>query len=346
MIIRHQNQLYAFFLLGFLALQQSCGTSTALKPAPQGSTEGISTTKETGIPEPEQHHAKRPKVFTDAEQKERLPESILARPEKESASPRLNYDTVLLTRASGTLITAGWQYRLNRQRQVVGFEFSNRGGNRILPRGYDAERNLLFTRDFQFYFDDRARQDIHVSISDWAPSHDGQFKLSELMNSVMYFFPRNYLPAIRRSGERTIVTLPTGEEVEFDGKTHEIRGGVFSEQPVDLNPDKRARKFPGINYLGKGVIVRVNSQGTDPRLGTVATIITGSPASDCAKGNGCDQCQVSSKELWEQSGAVRFKFSTDTEFDRYLLSRCGFGLPKKDNRIVASPLSGLEEQKR
>src|SRR5437667_1143287 len=75
---------------------------------------------------------------------------------------------------------------------------------------------------------------------------DGQFRLSELMNSVMYFFPRTYVPAIRKGGERVVVTLPTGEEIEFDSKTNEIVGGVFSEEPVDLNPDKHARKFPGI----------------------------------------------------------------------------------------------------
>jgi len=35
---------------------------------------------------------------------------------------------------------------------------------------------------------------------------------------------------------------------------------------------------------------------------------------------------VPAKELWEQKGAVRFKFSTDEEFDRYLRARCGFSL--------------------
>ena len=123
---------------------------------------------------------------------------------------------------------------------------------------------MLFTRDFQFRFDDRARQDIQLFISDWAPSRDKQFRLSELMNSVLHFFPRNYLPAIFGSEARYIVTLPTGEQVEFDAKTREILGGVFSETAVDLNPDRAARKFPGVNYLGKGVVVRANSRGTRP----------------------------------------------------------------------------------
>jgi hypothetical protein len=159
------------------------------------------------------------------------------------------------------------------------------------------------------------------------------------MNSVLHFFPRDYLPAIVNINGRTIITLPTGEEVEFDAKTHEVSGGVFSEAPVDLNPNKASRKFPGITYTGKGVVVRANSRGADPRLAAMATVTTGSPASDCAKQTGCDQCQVPAKELWNQTGGVRFKFPTDEEFDRYLRSRCGFGVPKNGPHFVtASPI--------
>ena len=62
-------------------------------------------------------------------------------------------------------------------------------------------------------------------ISDWVPSRDRVFRLSELMNRLMYFFPRSYLPAIANAGDRNIVTLPTGEEVEFNAITTEILGG-------------------------------------------------------------------------------------------------------------------------
>src|SRR5919108_1741084 len=328
MIVR-SSQLSVFLLLASLAFQLSCGTHSSLqRPPPEqvyrlGEAE-VTGNRNTEVTEAEQDSAKLPESSAGTVEKELLPESVLGLPEKEMASPLVKYDTVVLGRAS----EVGWQYRQNTQRQIVGFEFSNRGGNQILPLRYEIEKNLLFTRDFQFRFDDRARQDIHLSISDWAPSRDNQFKLSELMNSVMHFFPRHYLPAIVSSGKRIIVTLPTGETVDFDAKTHEIVAGAFSEAPVDLAPDKVARKFPGITYLDKGVVVRANSRGTDPRLGTIATITTGSPASDCTKAAGCGQCQVPSKELWEQNGAVRFKFSTDVEFDRYLLLRCGFGLPK------------------
>jgi hypothetical protein len=153
------------------------------------------------------------------------------------------------------------------------------------------------------------------------------------MNTVMHFFPRTFVPAIARTDGRTIVTLPTGETVEFDGQTHEVLSGALAETPVDLSPDKTARRFPSISYIGKGVVVRADSRGTDPRLGTMATITTGSPAADC-EGGACSQCRVPSKELWEQTGATRFRFPSDMDFDRYLLSRCGFGLPKRGDEFL------------
>jgi len=325
---------YTFLFLVLVAFQQSCRTgpvapapqraSEAEKAQPTGKSDAQTKSESTQI---DQERSKDPKLSIESKRIERLPESIVGAPGRELASLKIAYDTVLMERASQLPIPAGWQYRKDRQGQIVGFEFSNRGGNGILPPRYDIGKNLLFTRDFQFRFDDRARQDIQLFISDWAPSRDKQFRLSGLMNSIFHFFPRNYLPAIVGSGARYVVTLPTGEQVEFDAKTREILGGVFSETAVDLNPDRAARKFPGVNYVGKGVVVRANARGTDPRMGNTATITTGTPATDCEKGIACSQCQVPSKELWHQNGAVRFKFSTDQEFDRYLLSRCGFGLP-------------------
>jgi len=161
-----------------------------------------------------------------------------------------------------------------------------------------------------------------------------------LMHRLMHFFPRRYLPAIVNAGENHIVTLPTGEEVRFDAVTKEIRGGVFTESPVDLSPDRTDRMYPTVTYQGQGVLVRADARGADPRLGTTATISAGTPPSSCDKPSGCRQCEVPSKELWEQVGAVRFKFQTDPEFDRYLTARCGFGLPRLGTEFaVTAPQS-------
>jgi hypothetical protein len=326
-------------VLSLLAFQQSCGTHTASHvPVPDGASppvEAESAGLEAVAPEwaeSKQETSKLPEELVEAPQPV-LPESVLTRPEKDLRPPVLRYDTVLLARALEPPLDPGWQYRADQESKIVGFEFSNHGGNRILPRRYNIDKREFYTRDFQFRFDDRARQDIHLSVSDWAPSRDREFRLSELMNTVMHFFPRTFLPAIARADGRVIVTLPTGETVEFDDRTHEVLGGVLVESPVDLNPDKTARRFPAVSYVGKGVIVRADSRGRDPRLGTMATITTGLPAADC-QGSACSQCRVPSKELWEQTGANRFRFPSDMEFDRYLLSRCGFGLPKSGGQFM------------
>lgn len=257
-----------------------------------------------------------------------LPESVIAAPEKDVAAGRVEYNTVISSRTVDPVRKTTWRYRVTRQGKLVGFEFSNHGGNQILPLRRDAVKNQFFARDFQFRFDERARQDIHLMVSDWAPSRDRVFRLSELMNSVMLFFPRTYLPAIVHWRDRNIVTLPTGEEVAFDAVTHEIIAGVFSEAPVDLNPDRTSRNFPKVEYHGKGVAIRADSRGADPRMGGTTLITTGAPVENCDKGFLCSRCEVPSKELWEQSGAARFRFATDPEFDRYLMARCGFALPR------------------
>jgi hypothetical protein len=324
-----RSRLCAFLILTLLALQQSCGTQSVPGLEPASPPEAKLSTGREAEPQVE---AKReagnvslPSI--DPIPRQIFPESVLGAPDKDLAYAGIRYDTVVLMRTAAAPAYSLWEYRKNPQGQIVGFEFSNRGGNRILPDRYNIDKNLFFARDFQYHFDDRARQDIHLFVSDWAPSRDRQFRLSELMNSVIHFFPRSYVPAVETTGGRMVVTLPTGEAVEFDAGTHEIVGGVFSETPVDLNPDKAVRKFAGVHYTGRGLVVRANARGSDPRLGTTATITTGATLLN-SKETSFNQCQVPASELWEQKGAVRFRFATDEEFDRYLLARCGFGIPK------------------
>jgi hypothetical protein len=319
--------LTSLAVVPIMACQQTPFPSSPVAEAPQESPspEAALPVEIAKLPEKEPEFA--PKVAKAAIPR-LLPESILAAPQGDLASARLQYNTVLSTRTGHTAQKSSWQYRHTRDGTIFGFELSNHGGNRVLPPRRDATKNQFFTRDFQFRFDERARQDIQLLVTDWVASRDRQFRLSETMNSQIHFFPRSFLPAIVNSNGRTIVTLPTGEEVEFDAHTNEIIAGVLSEGPVDLNPDGDKRSYPAISYSGTGVIVRANARGSDPRLGTTATIITAEPITGCDKETPCNHCQVPSRELWEQSGAVRFKFATDRDFDRYLVARCQFGLPK------------------
>jgi hypothetical protein len=324
-----------------LAFLQSCGVSPPPQPAPPTPTdiadvetepfEHVDWTALAKLAHPAKESGTPPaNLPTQPSPPEVLPESVVSLPAADAVTTGLKYDTVVSQRAAPIPGSDGWQYRKNPRGQIVGFEFSNRGGNRILPERYDIGKNHHFTRDFQFRFDERARQDIHVSITDWTPSRDKQFRLSGLMNSVLLFFPRIFVPAIVADGANSVVTLPTGEKVKFDAKSHEIVSGVFAEAPVALN----APRFPAVEYVGSGVTVRANSRGNDPRIATVATITTGTPDPHCVKGQRCNQCQVPTGELWEQKGALRFKFPTDAEFDRYLRARCGFGLPPAPGALV------------
>jgi hypothetical protein len=339
-VIVGPTTLLTLLLLSILPFIHGCRAGSVSKPSgPETSRESLKT-EPSGGPATETK-SELSKSEKKAEPlpippKELLPESVAGAPERDSTSPRVDYGTVVLVRMGGAPNDPAWQYRRNREGKIVGFEFSNRGGNAILPHRYDIKKDLLFTRDFQFRFDERARQDIHLQISDWVPSRDRQFRLSGIINSIVLFFPRNYLPAISNAGGRTRVTLPTGEAVEFDAKTYEVLAGVFSEAPVDLNPDRATRRFPAIRYTGKGVAVRADARGADPRVGKTATITTGSPPAECAQGSACDTCEVPAKELWNQQGGLRFRFSSDEAFDQYLRSRCSFGLPKDEAYFVAA----------
>lgn len=337
----------ASLILVSSALLQSCASSPKQQPPAAPTAGDISdVVKESldefdwslvaklGRPETESGTALG-ELTSKAPRSEFPPESVISLPAVDAVTPGLKYNTVIAQRPAAVPGT-GWQYRKNSLGEIVGFEFSNRGGNRILPESHDVGKNKHFTRDFQFRFDDRARQDMHFNVTDWTPSRDKQFRLSDLMNSVLLFFPRILVPAIAIAGANAVVTLPTGEKVEFDAKTYEIVSGVFAEGPVALS----VPQFPAVDYVGKGVTVRANSRGKDPRIGTVATITNGSPDPNCTEGQRCNQCQVPAKELWEQKGAVRFKFSTDEEFDRYLRARCGFGLSLSGTKFMFASSSG------
>ena len=213
-----------------LSNRDSASNALEFQPTPQtGSLQTPHAAPDESVPEATIATPEPVKIPAPAPPQRVLPESILSAPQKESVAPAIKYDTVLTKRSVLIAAHSGWQYRNNRQSQIVGFEFSNHGGNQILPPRYDSSKDQLYTRDFQFRFDDRARQDVHLSITDWVASRNKQFRLSELMNSIMLFFPRNYLPAVVTVGDRNILTLPTGEEVEFNAATHEVSGGVFSE---------------------------------------------------------------------------------------------------------------------
>ena len=193
---------------------------------------------------------------------------------------------------------------------VVGFTLENNGINKIIPK--KTEIGSGPSREYEFAFPERARQNIILMITDTPSS-----KLSELMETYLTFFPREVVPAISRVNDQLIVTLPNQEEIHFNYLSKEITSGVLSENaPIDLGPDRFKRKFAQISYSGTGVMIRVDRRGEDPRIGSqIATI-----------SHKTDLCKIPVNKLWTQDGLVHFRFPTDAEFDVFLKANCKFQL--------------------
>jgi hypothetical protein len=241
------------------------------------------------------------------------PEAVISEPERDRMLPGQPGDTLMVSPSTGGAYTISVH---ERTQTVVGFQFANTGANRIIPR--ESVPGFGPDRTFNFRFESRARQNIFFSVTD-APSE----YLSQLMESYIFLFPRKVLPAVEwiaSPGQKSamVVTLTTGEKVEFDGATREILSGALEETgPIDLNPDRFKRKFAKIRYRGTGVSLRVDKRGGDPRLGTTATITKGTQT-----------CKIPSSLLFnpDESSEVEFLFPTDPEFHQFLIKKCGFGL--------------------
>lgn len=268
-------------------------------------------------------------VLTAAEKAAASTESVPVPYDRDDSGLAWTQDPKIVSKMAADGRNLGYSVRATPE-AVVGFSFSNHGGNRILPPSYDVANGKLYARDFLFSFDGRAKQDSHLAITDQPAGADGEFWLSDAMESVIMHFPRKQVPTIRNEGQRNVVTLTTGEEFVVDAKTSEILSGALSEEPVDLNPVKKLRRFAGVQYHGKGIQIRANAIGSDPRVGTVATITTGSPDPSCKQGARCSTCSVPASRLWEQDEASgqKFRFATDEALDAKLKEWCGFGIPK------------------
>ncbi|MNJ94649.1 hypothetical protein D3C87_123510 [compost metagenome] len=182
------------------------------------------------------------------------------------------------------------------------FKFSNYGPNNIVQSTGAGK-----SRDWEFNFQGNARQDIYFSITD---SVSGT--VSQLQESYFMVFPRTTVPTIRVEGGRQIVTLPNGETVTYDANTKAVIGGVLSESSaVGARPAQ-------VKYHGNGVMLRVDARGKDPRVGGTATITKQGKS-----------CSVPTKQLWpnqSSEGAMHFKYFSDSDFNDFLKTKCGFGL--------------------
>lgn len=209
-----------------------------------------------------------------------------------------------------------------------GIAFENPGPNRIVKSRQYSDS----LRSFNFDYPEQARQNLSMEVYD-APNGI----VSQTMHSVFFFFPRKNMFVAEDQNGVIKVTLPTGEEVRFSSESKQIIGGVFQEGPIDYSKDKTKRTYPDINYVGRGVYIRVNARGQSPQLGEFEKSkidmeygLRGSSEVLISNGTTGQKCRRPKADFWEPIDVtpIEFKFPDDESLDIYLRNHCGFGLPQ------------------
>ena len=201
------------------------------------------------------------------------------------------------------------------------FNFTNEGGNTAVPKTSKASRK------YSFEFQGAALSDMSLLIWD-SPSDTtshGHLKL-------MTFFPRDVMPAIRRSDKDQdvlVVTLPTREEVLFNSRTKEIISGVLKEGPMKQT-GKGAATTPDVQYSGSGVVVEASALGDFP-VGFEGKS-SDNRKTVTIKKKGEKTCTVPEKDLWytdKSKGSNSFfnkELYTNEAFDGYVKKKCNFSI--------------------
>ncbi|MBY0515634.1 MAG: hypothetical protein K2P81_01910 [Bacteriovoracaceae bacterium] len=186
----------------------------------------------------------------------------------------------------------------------TGFEFRMSGPNEMAGSPIDPTERV--ERNWHFVSSDNSKRETYL----WVTDDAGSGYLSQLMESVILIVPRKTPPKTEVVGDEWHVTLATGEKVIYDKKTKLIKSGVLSEGKVDLNPNRFERKFAPITYSGKGISIRVDKRGEDPRLIPGNAVITQNGKS----------CKVPARELWNDTD---IKYADDAELLKFLNLKCG-----------------------
>ena len=196
------------------------------------------------------------------------------------------------------------------EKKPTGFEFTMTGPNPLAgaPLATGCEPECQTLRRWQFMNKKGSLRETFLVITDDA----GSGFLSQQMESVVVLLPRLNRPYINSTAKEFQITLPTGEKVVFDKETKLLKRGVFKEGIIDLNPNRHERKFAPLTYTGRGIMIRSDKRGGDPRVDAQKSIVTQ---------NG-KQCEIQNKDLWNENSAD-FKFSDDLKLIQYINSKCG-----------------------
>lgn len=198
---------------------------------------------------------------------------------------------------------------------VIGFSFDNKTKNSVNPNGDNGA-----AREFVFKFDNRASQNMKLEITENSGltgrmSHD-------LLHTTMIFLPRVAIPYVHINTENGGCTrniyLPSGEFFEIDSLSKQILGGVLKELPMDLTPSRHARGFAGIEYLGKGITIRVDRRSGTPEHVYSVPFNNNERVKDATISYQGKTCYVPKEFIWDDAldsnQEAIFRFETDQEF--------------------------------
>ena len=204
------------------------------------------------------------------------------------------------------------------QQRLIGLSLSNDSDNAINPqRRTPYESKRLFT----LRFEERVKQNITLRISDQV-GISGEIA-RDFMETTMVFIPRKVLPYIEYdcpscTRRQFALMLPTAERIVFDAVTYELKGGVLREEPIDLNPNERLRRFARLSYDGHGIMIRADRRGGLPeRIYRESTNRYEDIRQAVIRYQG-RECRVPKNLIWNHTLSQRavpyFKYATDQEF--------------------------------
>jgi hypothetical protein len=216
---------------------------------------------------------------------------------------------------------------------VVGFEISNETLNRVNPRTAEFGSE----RSYRFHFPLRHSQNMHIAITENAGisglmSHD-------LLETVLILLPRKVIPALEtlEVGAKTIrrIQLPTAESIDVDAGSGEIVSGVLAEAPMDMNPSRHARRFAGVTYNGRGIMIRADRRAGTPEHLYSQAFNQNERIKEATLTYRGKTCYVAKDLIWANAtnadlGAY-FLYATDEEFlTKVVNPKCGWKLTVAD----------------
>lgn len=188
-----------------------------------------------------------------------------------------------------------------------GFTIENYGPNEIVkttPQGVNYAK-----RKFSFMTEDGARRDTYLYMTDY----NGSGKVSDYFESAIVFLPRENQMSIVEEEKYLLVTLTTGEEIKFYKREKTLNSEVLQELPLDVNENRDQRKFAQLSYSGKGIMIRSDAKGRDPRLSPSVLVIKAGQA----------DCKIAGKVFWTQEDFPKFKFASDEAAYAVIKEKCG-----------------------